>query len=177
MKNTKFLTVILEMLFSCCDTDVQFSLVRCWWAWGCSIFLRDIQPVYLSACGFLSDICSTLSILLALLTWGICECSGQIALQVKPGVIIHRIGQSSTSIDECFTTRVLSRLRDLNIAGYIHRQDADAQFWLYKTHYKNTILFSRYLTIILEAYLLNYNLICFVSLMEQWIVVSQKTTE
>ena len=165
------------MLFSCCDTDVQFSLVRCWWAWGCSIFLRDIQPVYLSACGFLSDICSTLSILLALLTWGICECSGQIALQVKPGVIIHRIGQSSTSIDECFTTRVLSRLRDLNIAGYIHRQDADAQFWLYKTHYKNTILFSRYLTIILEAYLLNYNLICFVSLMEQWIVVSQKTTE
>ena len=32
MKNTKFLTVILEKLFSCCDTDVQLSWIRCWWA-------------------------------------------------------------------------------------------------------------------------------------------------
>ena len=43
MKNTKFLTVILEKLFNCFDT-----------LGGSSIFLRDIQPVYLSACGSLT---------------------------------------------------------------------------------------------------------------------------
>ena len=106
-------------LFSCCDTDVQFSWVRCWWAWGCSIFLRNIQPDYLSTCRSLSEVYSTLSIVLAFWTWQICACSGQIALQVKSGVIIHRIEQSSTSIDEGFTTRALSRLLGLNIAGYV----------------------------------------------------------
>ena len=161
-------------LFSYCDTDVQFSWVRCWWAWGCSIFLRGIQPVYLSACGSLSEICSTTSIMLAFWIWGICAYSGQLALQVKSGIGVSRIGVSITSIDVCFTTRALSRLLDLNIAGC---QDAEAQVLLYKTHYKNTILFSQSLKIILEAHLLNYNLKCLFSLMEQWIAVSQKTPE
>ena len=34
-------------------TDVQFSWVRCWWVWGCWMFLRDIQSVHLNACGSL----------------------------------------------------------------------------------------------------------------------------
>ena len=161
-------------LFSYCDTDVQFSWVRCWWAWWFSIFLRDIQPVYQSACGSLSEICSTMLILLAFWTWGICAYSGQLALQVKSRIGVSRIGVSSTSVDDCFTTRALSRLLDLNIAGC---QDDEAQVLLYKTHYKNTILFNQSLIIILQAYLLNYNLKCLFSLMEQWIAVSQKTHE
>ena len=161
-------------LFSYCDTDVQFSWVRCWWAWWFSVFLRDIQPVYLSACGSLSEICSTMLILLAFWTWGICAYSGQLALQVKSRIGVSRIGVSSTSVDDCFTTRALSRLLDLNIAGC---QDDEAQVLLYKTHYKNTILFNQSLIIILEAYLLIYYLKCLFSLMEQWIAVSQKTHE
>ena len=50
MKNKKFLTVILEMLFRCCDTHVR-SPGSGVGGLGGSIFLRDIQPVYLSACG------------------------------------------------------------------------------------------------------------------------------
>ena len=47
-----------------------------------------------------------------------CKCSGQIALQVKSGVITHRIGQSSTSIDVFYYQSLISAA-GLNIASYI----------------------------------------------------------
>ena len=69
MKNTK-LTVFLEKLLSCCDTDVATVLLgyyRCCWA-GWSIFLRDIWPIYLSASGSLRFVPCCRLILLAFWT-------------------------------------------------------------------------------------------------------------
>ena len=54
MKNTKSLTVthnIYQLFFRCCGKHVQASWVRSWWFWGCSMFLTDIQSVYLTSVG------------------------------------------------------------------------------------------------------------------------------
>ena len=176
MKKTKFLTVILEKLFSCCDTDVQFSWVRCWWAWGWSVFLRDIWPIYLNACRSLRLVPCCRSCWYFEPGGFIYACSGQIVSQVKSGVIIH-----STRLGKAAPRQMSVLLPEPYLGCWIkysqlHSQYAEAQVWFYKTYYKKHYFVqpkshdnSR------SIYLLSYNLICLFSLREHWIAVCQKT--
>ena len=111
IKNAKFLTVIFEMPFWYCDVQVYSSP-------GLDVGgFRDaqcflgicIQSVYLNAHGFLRFVpwhavnpAHTLNLGDLCMLWSNSN---------KSGVIIHRIEESSTSIDECFT-KTSSRLLD-----------------------------------------------------------------
>ena len=95
-KNTKFLTVMREISFWRCDTHAQFSWIRCWWVWGYSMFSRNIQAVYLKLLVGFWDLFHAVNPAGILNLEDLCMlCSNS----VNSRVIIHRIQESSTSID------------------------------------------------------------------------------
>ena len=95
-KNTKFLPVIHQISFWRCDIHAQFSWVRCWSVWEYSMFSRNIQAVYLKLLVGFRDLFHALNPAGILNLEDLCMlCSNS----VNSRVIIHRIQESSTSID------------------------------------------------------------------------------